>query len=78
MKESEKHYMVWSSTRLALLASLTKLMCHSEGCLQSVIFNNGTASLWVTHSAHIGHAKSVTGVGATQILESAKETKRTL
>lgn len=43
-------------------------MCHSEGRLQSIILNDGAAPLWVTHSAHICHAKCITGVGTTQIL----------
>lgn len=43
-------------------------MSHCESCLQSIIFNNGAASVRVAHSANICHPQGVAGVSAAQIL----------
>ncbi len=45
---------------------LTELMCNCEGCLQTVIFNNGATSIRITHGANISHTQSVTGMSSTK------------
>lgn len=47
---------------------ITQFMSCSEGRLEPIILHNSTAPSWVTHSAHIGHAQSVTCRDPAQVL----------
>lgn len=46
----------------------TQFVRHCKSCLQSIVLNNGAASVRVAHGANICHPQGVTGVGTAQIL----------
>lgn len=61
-----------------VVALLTKLMSSGEGRGEAVVFDYRAAPLGVAHGADIGHSKSVTGGGSTQVLDQTNSTVKGL